>query len=74
VDVDVKPPWSAVTHIETKEGRRGGRRWWLTLSCGHFTSRSIPKFDAAQVVCSNYKVSTAPHKVKCLICKLRMEG
>lgn len=58
---------SEVTHIETREGRRGGRTWWLTLACGHFKSVRVPRVLPFQVAFR--KLTFAPKYVKCWGCK-----
>lgn len=62
--------WSDVIKIEDSEGRKGGRYWWLTLSCGHGTARRKPRFDPARHILNSTKGLFAPRRVVCLVCKI----
>lgn len=60
-------PWRAVAHIEHKEGPKGGQYWGLTLECGHYVTRTIPRFMAWRF--KTWTPALAPKKVRCVCCE-----
>ena len=63
-----RAPWREVAHIETRDTKRGGFLWTLTLSCEHLAFRYAPnpQWRAPQMK----PLPIAPHKIRCLACFL----
>lgn len=65
-------PWRAVTLIGEQTGPRGGKVWILTLECGHLAARAQPNTGPERTVrrmVQRLSRFTAPHKMRCWICK-----
>lgn len=60
-------PWRKVTYIESRDTRRGGTHWTLTLECGHVAFRYAPNRLWRMIKPATF----APHKVRCLCCGLK---
>ena len=62
-----------VTHVGYSDGPRGGRAWFLTLSCGHNAARAIPRGQFQYGKSVGRKSLEAPFRCKCVLCLADIE-